>query len=153
MLLDRVFYALCRLHEQDHVHGHIHPASIVEYSGQFVLANWLMPVQSPYIHMDTDVFSAPEVRAGQPPTAKSDTFSFAVVVAYLAGLPFPTDPAQPFEINTRTRAVGPAILEFLLKCLDQDPVKRPSLSALATEWKPIPHKIAFLDQQTMEQRC
>jgi hypothetical protein len=85
---DAVASGLAALHEQGLVHGRLSPRDVVALAGRYVVGGaglWtdVEPTAAARAWRDRELYLAPEVRDGDPPTASADAFSLGAMAAVL----------------------------------------------------------------------
>jgi serine/threonine-protein kinase len=130
---------LSAAHEQGILHRDLKPANVmIDGRGRakiadFGLATLAADVGSAELGAGTPAYMAPEQREGKDVTVRSDIYSLGLVLYELTtGKPAFTVPGQSAPTSPGSLAAGidPATERVILRCLQSDPVLRPS-SALA----------------------
>jgi len=123
-LLRAACRALAPLHNDRRGLGRIAPTQFVRSNQRYRLATW---GTGAFERTADDPFVAPELRSGDPPTPAGDVASLGTTALYLA---FGT--TTPSKVQAKSR-----LDQWLLKMVDADPSKRPTLDAVARaidEW-------------------
>jgi hypothetical protein len=132
---DAVASGLAALHGQGLVHGRLSPRDVVAMSGRYLVGGaglWtdVEPAAAARAWRDRELYLAPEVRDGDPPTAAADAFSLGAMAAVLiAG--GATSHAEAMRVAAKRH---PALHEVLVSLTSSAPeLRRADLAAAAAD--------------------
>jgi serine/threonine-protein kinase len=129
---------LAAAHEQGILHRDLKPANVMlDGRGRvkitdFGLAGLPEAIRGEDLRSGTPAYMAPEQRAGQEVTRKSDLYGLGLVLYELfTGKPaFSARESEPSTPSSHVEGIDPAVERAILRCLESDPRRRPE-SALA----------------------
>jgi serine/threonine-protein kinase len=127
--------AVRHLHDLRVVHGGLTPASLVILpAGSARIVDLGLSLLRRACELPAPAGSAPELAGGRPPGTAADIFGIGTLVYFMLGGKMPAGRAlQPADLDPLSD-LKPAMRNFLRRCLDADPRKRPhSVHALAGE--------------------
>src|SRR5215207_2981307 len=127
--------ALAAVHDQGLLHRDLKPANVMlDGRGRvrltdFGLAAAADDLSVSEVRSGTPLYQAPEQRAGQEVTARSDLYSLGLVLYELftgrrpfVGADHDTPPSKP---SSHASGLSPAVEEVILQCLEPRPANRP----------------------------
>jgi hypothetical protein len=126
----RICAGLSAAHERGVLHRDLKPANImIDGRGQvritdFGLAAFAVEIPLTDLRSGTPAYMSPEQKAGQEVTPRSDVYSLGLVLHEMFTGQRRTDAAtQPTDL---VKDLDPAIERLILRCLEEDPKRRPS---------------------------
>ncbi len=162
----KICAGLAAAHERGVLHRDLKPANImIDGRGQvritdFGLAALAQEVAAADIRSGTPAYMSPEQKAGREVTARSDIYSLGLTLYEMfTGKRRADSDATPSEI---VRDIDPAVERVILRCLEQDPKRRPAsalqvamalpggdpvAAALAAGETPSPEMVAASDEK------
>ena len=145
---------LAELHRHGLIHRDVKPANILFASDRPKLADFGIawdqgprdgdPLTLPGSTLGTVPYLAPELAAGEPPSASSDVYALGVTIFQSLTGQYPqprtvaeanvdTRPAMVLQVSAAAPDLGPGFDAALARALDVDPVARPSPTELAAQ--------------------